>query len=656
MAGYKRAEVNALRQRMIKTSGFDYENLCFEVFKTVYPDLVNAKALGVMDRLGKDLYVLAEGEEVIPIAIQCKGFELPTFEEAQLTQCLKSIATLRKKGLKVSKYILSVNRQIRDGELRERLSIELGKLIEDSFVEQAVLFEPQSCVKFVFDHHMTALRKIVERRNSEFREDYAQRMGQDFYLEAVPFEDEKYRYHNPVKFISGSRIRSADSDGSRRVWTFVQSEFGFGKTSLLLQLPQKVEDVNFIYIPLAQMEAGTFTNEMSLVRGILSMLLNRELVMGAETHSQIAERFLESALSTILRSERKLVLLYDGLDEHQEAYSEKGLKAIFNCAAGFVCSSIFSMRKEFVDERRGNFDRALEDLKQNAPEIESIQLVNWGTNQIVSYLESQIEWAIGEGAKKNLTELLKVVAQGRYEDYFGDIPKRPLFLNMLSQDAQVGGVKKVKLSSLYQTYLGNKFCLDEQTSVSKPKDGRPISLGGDHYAKLGTIFSILTDISGQMCSVKNGQLSLAQSIDEAQIKDCIANHTNKLNDIVELMLSSVLVPFSERSINGFSAKFAHKSFQEYFTALYLHKSFWATQSTFSDPHTIRIDASMDSWLFADCTAGVMRFFKELCSDDGRYILNFYVSPGDNPSSTHICDPSKLTGLASILHRNEYIVG
>ena len=95
MVGYNRGEIKSLRQRLVRSCGFEYENLCFEMFKTVYPELVNAKGLGLMDKAGKDLYVLVEGEDLIPVAIQCKGFELPTFEENQLKQCLKSITSLR---------------------------------------------------------------------------------------------------------------------------------------------------------------------------------------------------------------------------------------------------------------------------------------------------------------------------------------------------------------------------------------------------------------------------------------------------------------------------------------------------------------------------------------------------------------------------------
>jgi hypothetical protein len=605
--------------------------------------------MGLMDKAGKDLYVLVEGENAVPIAIQCKGFELPTFEESQFKQCLASISTLRKKGLKVDLYVLLINRQIQDSTLREQLNIELQKLVEDEIVEQALLLEPNSCVKFVFDHHFKALKDIIVKRNLEFKDDYAKRMDQNFYLEAVPFEDDTHRRYNPSRYIRETRIQSDEAVGSRRVWTFVQSEFGFGKTSLLLQLPQKLEDVNFIYIPLAQMERGTFSNERRLVQGILSMLLDTEVKIGFETAQQIEHSFLESALSTVLRSDRKLVLLYDGLDENEDAYTAKGLEAIFTCAVGFVCSSIFSMRQEFIDERRGNFQLALKELKQQVPKLESIQLVDWRSNEIVKYVEQLIDVVQGDEEKRNISALLEVVKAGRYEDAFGDIPKRPLFLKMLSEDIRSDGIKEVSLSGLYQTYLSNKFCLDEHTSVSHPKTGRPIELEGDHYAKLGTIFSILTAIAGRMYEVRNDQLSLSQFVDESDIKECIAAHTNQINDIVELMLASVLIPFSERSLGDFKAKFAHKSFQEYFTARYLLALFRQNQGRLSETRSYAVSMPRDEWLFVGCTAGVRRFFTEFCEETNTAsVLNFYVSSGDDEVGKSVCNPENLVGLATVL--------
>jgi hypothetical protein len=228
---------------------------------------------------------------------------------------------------------------------------------------------------------------MIEEKNNSFRLEYKERMDQDFYMSDVPFVDNEKQYMNPSQYVKDTVYGRRTINSNLRCWTFIVSEFGFGKTSLLLNLPFLDHDKLYIYVPIAQFTSDAFTNEATLSKGILSILNERELECSGDVLTNLPDKLLALALTLLLRSNKNIVLLYDGLDEHHKAYTEKGLVDIFNCASEFVCHSIFSVRKEFIDERHGNFLYAIG--KKRRPTIFHLYLTEWKRENIVNYLEKE---------------------------------------------------------------------------------------------------------------------------------------------------------------------------------------------------------------------------------------------------------------------------
>lgn len=589
-----------LKVKLYESSRSEFQNTCFRILETIYPHIISSRELGSIDASGIDLYTRDYDSEAILQVFQCKGFELPEFSDNQLQQCLKSITSFASSPFSAEEFYLVINRHIKDNPIRSELNTALTELVSSGKAKKATLLETNTFINFVFVKLDESLLSIIEERNNSFRLEYKERMKQDFYLSDVPFIDSGRLYLNPSQYIKDTVYGQRAINSNLRCWTFIVSEFGFGKTSLLLNLPLLDTDKLYIYIPIAQFGSDAFTNEAALSRGILSILNERELDLTGDALTNLSDKLLTLAFTLLLRRNKNIVLLYDGLDEHHKAYTEEGLADIFNCASEFVCHSIFSVRKEFIDERHGNFLYAVG--KKHRPMIFHLYLSEWKEENIINYLKQEKRIYGAPSAQHSIETFIDIVEHGNYERYFGDIPKRPLFLKMLSDDISRHGLTEINLTKLYEKYLINKFNIDRDTSVNEPKSGRLFREKGDIYTKIQILFRIMIQISGRMVQIRDGIAVLEESIAEQDIYSAIRENSQNIEEIIEIMMMSVLIPFDKRKITGFRAKFAHRSFQEYFTARYLIETLTA--------NTI----SCQTYLSAKYSEGVTRFFIELLDE------------------------------------------
>jgi len=140
---------------------------------------------------------------------------------------------------------------------------------------------------------------------------------------------------------------------------------------------------------------------------------------------------------------------------------------------------------------------------------------------------------------------------------------------MLCDDIMSGDSKIKNIAKLYESYLTKKFILDREGSVLSANSARPLSKSGDIYSVTDYIFELLAKVAWKMLTVNGIQGIYNESIDEKSILELMRIEYAQMNEIIELLLNSVLIPFDKRKRRIFRIKFAHKSFQEYFLAYYL---------------------------------------------------------------------------------------
>ncbi|BAF73051.1 toll/interleukin-1 receptor domain-containing protein [Sulfurovum sp. NBC37-1] len=460
----------------------------------------------------------------------------------------------------IDKIIIIHQKELANKLLRKQLT----RLI-DHFQKNIKIkaLSPRSFIDYMFQKMNQSLIEKISNIHNKYKQNHQMRLSEkNIYIEEVPYYlEKKDKGTNPKKYIENSFIKKMNS--TAKTWTFIISEFGFGKTSLLLNLSSINNDNIYIYIPLIQLSNKAFDNEQTLAKEILEILLEEEL-RKEDDYDNIAI----TEFKRMLRTEKKIILLYDGLDEYHLAYQEYGLKQIFNCASSFGCNSVFTLRKEFRDERYGSFQDSL--FVQNRPTYTELILEEWNDKIILEYILSLKNTLSRESQDtKNLEKFEQLVRDKKYHQEYGDIPKRPLFLKMLTDDIISGDIKIKNISELYESYLTRKFTLDREGSYISKRAARPLSKQGDVYEVTDYIFDLLAKISWEMTNVDGFNIVYGEYITEEEIKNLMHTDYGEINHIIELLLNSVLIPYDKRKRRNFKAKFAHKSFQEYFLAYYL---------------------------------------------------------------------------------------
>ena len=556
----------------------DFEHQCLRILGVVHPGLQQVVESKTLDRSGLDLVLYGPEARSIELGVQCKGFEVTDFRADQLRQCLDSIETLRTSGQVVRDYVLALNRHVDRPEDREALNDALRGLIDAEVSETAVWLDPGAILRYTAERVQTQAEALVEVANRHARNEHAERLGGGVHVTEVPFRFGQDRDTDPAAHVERLVVNARErrealatelgipprSLTQKSVWTFVTGEFGFGKTSLLLALSER--EVGYpVYLPMGRFDAAAFSNETTLARSILGVLRDRPY-----NHAVLEDRFVVTNLRATLKSRDNLVLLVDGLDEHPVMYTSGGMERVFSCFADFGPTCVFSVRSEFWQDRAGDLSAA---LGTNPKRQVVIEMEDWGRTEILEFVRQYR----GASEAVGLVDFERTVRDGRYEDFYGDIPRRPLFLRMLVEDAERGETATRSLAELYERYFVRKFVRDREGATKRAVVSRPLSetFAGDRLAQAGEILRVLDRVAAQMVTTRPGWapgveqvagLQLTTEVSEHTVRDAVAAEGVTFGETLELLQHSVLGPSGARTLDGLRLRFAHRSFQEFFLA------------------------------------------------------------------------------------------
>jgi len=548
--------------------------------------------------IGITFWAKALAENEMYDAYCIKNFNNQILSEADLKSCIKSIESLKKCTWNIFSYHLVCNAQIKPEQLAT-LNKKLKDLRENGTIEYiAEVYDTKSFIQHYISQVNPLLRDQIISANQKYNSDYEKRMEQYFYLEQVPFaiDENSELLINPLNHLSNKQepksanwellelLKGESIEEKKSEWFFIISEFGFGKTSLFLNYHKLLQSINInvLFVPIAQLSEKSFQNPDFFCRSILNLLYNKIYIKEEKqlddsqqntldffNTSDIFVELMVNSFKEMLKLRSDLVLLLDGLDENHIAYKKDGLKKIFDCIEYFKLKCFFSVREEFWNDKQGNFSKALKKELS-----EKIFLKEWDNKTINAYVEKYIEIRNPQKTEiDHLKSFTNIVSKGGYKKYYGDIPKRPLFLSMLTQDIIKGDFQKQNLSKLYENYLERKFEHDLVRAFEETDQLQSIELfeKEDYIKVLNKIFSVLTQVSGFMIiNNESYEAVLLADITEDKITRLVDLLKEKIFSITEILQNSVLIPIKKRQLfNDFHLKFAHKSFQEYFTARYL---------------------------------------------------------------------------------------
>lgn len=562
-------------KKLMNSADLKYE--VYQILISIYPKLqVNNNP-----ESGIDFFTLDMEGKNIEFAFKILDFKNAPFDNRQLDRCRQVFEKIKSLPEPVFSFVLICNTLTSTPEYKTILD-ETGELQNTGKAENAKFYDVKSfLIKEVAENIDIEIRNRIVESNQKFKDQFQKQMDQYFYVEDVPFtiDQDSKKHSNPVGYLAESSVRQknkyseleyslrkqpASGLDPRKGWNFVISEFGFGKTSLLLNLYKKLNQNNIlsVFLPLSFFRERSLHSTNDICRIVLEILFDERKF----DYARNFDRLMAGVLKSMLGKRCDLILLFDGLDEHHSAYTAEGLQDIFRGTAKLSAECFFTMRKEFWDDKQENFRAALKPISKR---YQFYSLSEWSDVEILKFIDEYIEkGGIEKAETERINEFRELVRHNNYDQFYGDIPRRPLFLKMLIVDIKNNRIKKRSLAEIYEQYLIEKFRFDRLSQFSN-KIRTPLRMEKteDRYKVLGKIFHVLEKAAALTFVItKENECILLPYVKENKIEDEIQILKEKEFFVTEILMNSILVPLDKRNIDEFCLKFAHKSFQEYFFA------------------------------------------------------------------------------------------
>lgn len=361
---------------------------------------------------------------------------------------------------------------------------------------------------------------------------------------------------------------------------FLLSNYGMGKSTITKQLFEFInnsKEYHAIFINLHLKNLKHFyreDTESDFFNKILTNKIFEEIIKYSQEISNIIleKKELFNYYFNLLEK-GKLILLFDGLDEvnissenvnDKSFLKNKELDDFINTIYSSNYSIFITCRKEYTPfYTTFNFHK-------NTKKTYELELLEWDVLQWNKYIEY-----VEKDSEKDLTKFKKDILNQKY----ADLPKRPLFLSMLTEliiyeNKDISNITpqlETNLAEIYNKYIN--FCLDKDINTKIQEMQYKIT-DKNHYKIVWK--KLLTHLA-YLEYKKNKKISLNQIVSIAKNLDKDEKYYEK--DIVEATLeSSALFSIIHRdqSSNGF--KFSHKSFLEYLVSHKLAEDIFSKKS------------------------------------------------------------------------------
>lgn len=570
--------ITRVRDALFTSSGHQFQALVAVMLDGLVENFSASKALGLLDRFGIDAYAYRNADDSFKLIVQCKGFELLEYGTKQHSQCRAEVKKFAEKGLRCDEYWLILNKSIKDKEMRNELIGDLSLLEASKMTRKAILLD--------LDHFLMKLKELAsacllawaERRRLEYFEYYAERMVFVDYIADVPCNISDTPKQNPVSLMLSNINRFLEAVPQTQAGKFraapkylIKSGFGFGKTSSLQALAREWlnEGKHLVYAPAALLDERAFSNSSGLAGSLLQLLLPDD-----ENPNDIVSGMLRDSLKHNLATSKDWLLLVDGLDENPSAFRANSLTALWGSIKDLGLPAVLSAREELVDGRLGELDAS-----KSKTQFDEIELVEWSDKLILRFLD---EFATRRNlpAPQSFQELIELVSQGQYEDIYGDIPKRPLFLGMLAADAWADRKPEKELHRLYGRYFRQKFQFDRSSTSAGGASKRPSAIVDEfgHDEATERLIRVMQDASGHMTVIPNnwnGKESAElfvqiDTIKEDELRAVAEKNGVKTFQLEDLVMHSLLqYGGRDRTTRERLCRFAHRSYQDWFLARFL---------------------------------------------------------------------------------------
>jgi hypothetical protein len=487
-------------------------------------------------------------------------------------------------GPKVDTYLLLTNRIPSATAFREASRGHLRKHLA-SRAAVVDFWGPQEIVQAAFNAMATRLLQLALTGGIEnlerLREGSA--LPQVELVDQVPLsrsflvvDQHHLREESPRQnVVADPALALAEARGEH--FTVLLGEFGFGKTTVLERAIRAAGDRQVLYLPGAAID-----QQVHGTKDLLERLLDLESLWGAreDDEREILRLLARPALQHLFRDpDFPVALAIDGLDEAAYLSRRDGLQQLFNSLANVQVPVVLAMRSEYWNEMEEDFRQISGGIASHGERrnrrIKRIELCDWQPQQIADFLSREIAACSDPTAKDRLEALAKWIDQPEFEAFYGDIPRRPLFLRFIvdavaDEGLPTGRETRVRL---FERWVFQKIARDvySPSKVSQGTSGRkPLVEEGERLSTIqDAAWEAMTCAAAAMCEEKEGRIQLLPSctLDRAL---SASQRLRALADPLPLFLHSLLTQAPSPNRHPRRIRFSHRAFQEFFLAWAIH--------------------------------------------------------------------------------------
>lgn len=540
--------------------------------RLLFEGINESQEMGALDAAGVDhLSVTRDG--ALDAVVQCKGFSVTPAEVGanQAKQCLDSISKFRGAGRKANGYLILHNRDHRNSSFFEPVQEALAELRRGGLVSWCALWSPRDLLDHVDEEMVYRLTQEVERASAigiaEAKAILTTRI-----IETVPFVHARLMaQRGRLKPMSAPRHQSSDPV----VWlqrnqdeiTVLTGSFGFGKTMVAVRAAA-AWGKGALFVPGARIPAEGRSNlRSSLLDGIAASTLATVL----EDDREVLSSFASLAAKRLLRlPDQSFALIIDGLDESPMLGTSAALGGFLQSLRNFRVPILITLRSEVWNTHLAELSGGLSDRgpSNTGRTVHSIEMGEWSEREILAFLDASTEHLTPQ-AQASVGELRALVASGEYATFYGDIPRRPLFLGMIVDDVIAFRLRSRDRVELIDEWIVQKLIRDFQGPIDLGGHGRVPILearrGLDDQVRASRVVMKLA-ARHMTRSMESGAIELAPFVSESQLREAVSVDLAAF-DLTGLVTNSLLIP-SRAPAPGRTVwlRFAHRLFQEYLLA------------------------------------------------------------------------------------------
>jgi len=399
-------------------------------------------------------------------------------------------------------------------------------------------------------------------------------------IEDVPLQVSELTFNRNQK-IAESDITEIVGDPAKHLLqtertnlSLMLGQAGYGKTTSALRTLEMTSKRIFY------LSAATLPSDVGNTDTLLKRWINLEKLFEdvLEEDIPILEQLAAPGINYILKDEETpVILILDALDESIYFSRPGGLQQLFNQLRDIRVPVILMARSEFWEGKQNDFAnsygrKSLTKEGTSNRRVTIIRLTYWKTEQIRSLGQRFRETQLGR-SQSNLDEFLRIVESGEYEEIYGDIPKRPLFLKFILESVAEQGVKRKGRARLFYDWIELKIRRDVLNPTLFGGQGRvPILPTAQETETTIRLAFKAMKIAAHKMTIQSEDKSIdllpTCNLEEVLLSD---ERLRAVLDPTGLFLHSLLIP-TRFSAEELRIGFAHRTYQEFFLALFIREN------------------------------------------------------------------------------------